>query len=66
MATDTDYPLATVIVIALACMMLVQLSGELAKPLFPKTYTKVPCSITINSMAHKMNITLMDSCVIEN
>lgn len=57
-----------VVSVALACMMVVIIAGELAKPYMPVVVQKqlVPCSIEIHDMARKLNIQLLSNCEVEN
>lgn len=59
-----DYPLLTVFVVACTCMMSVLILGEAVAKIKPKapTIRKVPCSVSIQNIAKKINVTVLDEC----
>ena len=60
---NKDYPMLTVVVVALTLMMAVQIFGIYFDALFkdPRIET-VECSADIHNMARKLNVTLLGSC----
>ena len=53
-----------VICVACCCMVAVIVFGDIYNTLLPKdsVIRYVPCSITIENMARKLNVTLLDQC----
>ena len=63
---DKDYPLLTVYVVAASCMVAVMIVGQWYDALTHEPKIElVPCSVTINDMARKLNVTLLDMCTLE-
>lgn len=54
--------LVDVVQTALALMMLVLMIGTWYDSFQPRKVRTVPCSASIENMAHKLNITLQDYC----
>lgn len=54
--------LVDVVQVALALMMAVQIFGLVYDSYLPKKVRTVPCSVSIENMARKLNITLQDHC----
>lgn len=67
-----DYPLLTVCIVASLGMSLVMILGSYYDAAIKYYYPKevkpvyVECSATIVNMAKKINVTLLDMCVVEN
>jgi hypothetical protein len=60
---EKDYPLLTVYVVACVGMMSVAILGQYWDLAFREVKIRtVPCSVTIENMARKLNVTLMDTC----
>ena len=56
-----------VVRVALCTMMCVLIFGVYYDALFKEPKVElVPCSVTIENMAKKLNVTLLDMCVVEN
>jgi hypothetical protein len=55
-----------VVRVAMVCMMSVVIFGVYYDALFKEPKVElVPCSVTIQNMAKKINVTLMDECEVE-
>lgn len=54
--------LADVAIVAACCMVAVMIFGANYDALQPAKVKLVPCSVTIENMARKLNVTLMDEC----
>lgn len=54
--------LVDVVQAALALMMAIQIFGLVYDSYQPKKLRTVPCSVSIENMARKLNITLQDYC----
>lgn len=67
-----DYSLLTVCIVASLGMTLVMITGQFYDAFIRYHYPKanepvyVECSATIVNMAKKINVTLIDMCVVEN
>lgn len=48
--------------VAAICMVVVLIFGAWYDALQPAKVKLVPCSVTIENMARKLNVTLMDEC----
>jgi hypothetical protein len=49
--------------VAACCMMAVLILGQYYDAAFREVKVRtVPCSVTINDMARKLNVTLLDKC----
>lgn len=61
-----DYPMLTVVCVACVGMVSVMILGQWYDALThqPKI-EQVPCSVTIENMAKKLNVTLLDECEVE-
>ena len=60
---NKDYPLLSVVCVACIGMCSVMILGQHYDAAFREVKVRtVPCSITIENMAQKMNITLLDQC----
>jgi hypothetical protein len=62
-----DMPLFTVFVVACTCMMSVLIVGTYVDAIFPKVrkVQHVPCSVTIQDMASKYKVKLLNECEVE-
>ena len=64
---DKDYPLFTVITVACIGMCTVMMLGQYWDLAFREVKIQtVPCSITIENMARKLNVTLLSECEVDN
>jgi len=63
---ENDYPMLTVICAACVGMVAVMIFGQAwQKFVIGQRVQYVECSITIQDMARKLNVTLLDMCVLE-
>ena len=55
--------LAEVAIVAACCIVSVMIFGANYDALFREPHVvRVPCSVTLENMARKLNVTLMDEC----